>query len=81
MRVISTLLVLVGVLAFACAAASSATAAPSLAGQNLRNTGGAQVTEFNCDATGARIVFTASGDAVEPSPYPGTWQESMSEEC
>jgi hypothetical protein len=77
MRVSSAVLALVGVVVAACAVASPAIAAPKLAGQNLRNTGGSQVTEFNCDAAGARIVFTASGDAVEPSPYPGTWEESV----
>jgi hypothetical protein len=77
MRVVSALAASVAIFAVASAAAFPATAASSLEGQNLRNTGVAPVTEFSCGAAGARIVFTASGDAVEPSPYPGTWEESV----
>jgi hypothetical protein len=78
MRIVSALLALIGVAAAAAiAAAPPASAATSLAGQNLRNTDVAFVTEFSCDASGARIAFTAGGDAVAPSPYPGTWEETV----
>jgi len=76
MRAISALVVSAATLA-ALIAASSASAAATLAGESLRNTGGAVVSEFSCNASGARIVFTASGDAVAPSPFPGTWEESV----
>jgi hypothetical protein len=76
MRIISAVAVLAAVLA-ALVASSSASAAGTLAGEELLNTGVAHVTEFSCNASGARIVFDASGDAVAPSPFPGTWEESV----
>jgi hypothetical protein len=72
-----TMLLVLVLSAFTAVTAGIATGATSLAGEHLRNTGIAFVTEFTCDASGARIVFTASGDAVAPSPYPGTWEESV----
>jgi hypothetical protein len=77
MRVISAFVVSAAIVLAALFAASSASAAGTLAGEELRNTGVAQVTEFSCNASGARIVLTASGDAVSPSPFPGTWEENV----
>jgi hypothetical protein len=76
LRFTSAVVVLAAMLA-ALFAASSASAAGTLAGEELRNTGPAVASEFSCNASGARIVFTASGDAVAPSPFPGTWEESV----
>lgn len=66
MRITSAVVGLAAILA-ALFTASSAAAAATLAGEQLRSGDHVVASAFSCNASGARIVFHASGDAVAPS--------------